>query len=180
MEEGGIRKTYMKKIKKTQVQEAAVVPTSLHTQILLTKEGLSDLKKEYKHLLEVKRPAAVERLANARGLGDLAENSEYTDSKQDLAFIDGRIAELEIVLHEAKIISNHSRKKIDVGSKVTLNIRGKKEIFTIVGEWEADPTQKKISHSSPLGKALLSRKVGDQVEVEAPAGKIVYKVVQID
>jgi len=180
LDEGGIRKIYMKKTKNIPLPHPALVPTSIHTQILLTKEGLSDLKEEYKHLVEVKRPAAVSRLANARGLGDLAENSEYTDSKQDLAFIDGRIAELEIVLHEAKIISNHSKKKIDVGSKVTLTVKGKKEMFTIVGEWEADPTQKKISHSSPLGKALLSRRVGDQVEVEAPAGRIIYKVVSID
>ena len=75
---------------------------------------------------------------------------------------------------------SHSKKKIDVGCKVTLHISGKKEIFTIVGEWEADPLQKKISHFSPLGKALLGKKVGEKVEVEAPAGKITYKILNID
>jgi transcription elongation factor GreA len=146
----------------------------------MTKEGLAELKAEYDQLLNVKRPEVVERLATARSQGDLAENSEYTAAKQDLAFIDGRIAELEVVLHEAKVISGHSKKKVDVGCKVTLTIAGKKEMFSIVGEWEADPTQKKISHSSPLGKALLGKKPGDKVEVEAPAGKVIYKIINID
>lgn len=139
-----------------------------------------ELRVEYDHLLNTKRPEVVERLANARNQGDLTENSEYTAAKQDLAFIDGRISELEAVLHEAKVISGHSKKKVDIGCKVTLTVSGKKDIFTIVGEWEADPMQKKISHSSPLGKALLGRKPGEKVEVEAPAGKIVYKILHID
>lgn len=149
-------------------------------KIMLTREGLAELKKEHGNLVNVKRPEAVSRLAVARGQGDLAENSEYTAAKQDLAFIDGRIAELELVLHEATVVVSHSKKKIDVGCKVTLHISGKKEIFTIVGEWEADPLQKKISHFSPLGKALLGKKVGEKVEVEAPAGKITYKILNID
>jgi transcription elongation factor GreA len=152
---------------------------SINKVILITKEGLKELQDEYKHLAEVKRPEAVERLANARSEGDLTENSEYTAAKQDLAFIDGRIAELKNVIAEAKVVASHPKKKIDVGCKVTLNIHGKKEIFTIVGEWEADPVQKKISHSSPLGKALLGKKIGEEAEVEAPAGKIVYKVLHI-
>lgn len=138
------------------------------------------MKKEYDQLVNEKRPDAVTRLSNARSQGDLTENSEYAAAKQDLAFIDGRIAELEIVLHEAKVISSHSTKKVDVGCKVTLVIGKKREIFTIVGEWEADPLQKKISHSSPLGKALIGKKVGEQVEVEAPAGKINYKILTIN
>ena len=149
-------------------------------KVLVTREGLTELKKEHDELVQSKRPEAVTRLANARGQGELTENSEYTAAKQDLAFIDGRIAELEQVLHEAKVVSSHSRKKVDVGCKVTLTIKGKKEIFTIVGEWEADPAQKKISHSSPLGQALMGKKPGDHVEVEAPAGKILYKIVHID
>ncbi len=149
-------------------------------KILLTKEGLEELKKEYELLVNKKRPELVDRLALARTQGDLAENSEYTSAKQDLAFIDGRIAELEQVLHEAKVVVRYSKKKVDIGCKVTLHLKGKKEIFTIVGEWEADPAQKKISHSSPLGKALIGKKVGDKVEVEAPVGKIVYKILSID
>lgn len=149
-------------------------------KIVLTKDGLKELQQEYHNLVDSKRPVAVERLANARSEGDLAENSEYSAAKQDLAFIDGRIAELKLILSEAKIVSSHSRKKVDVGCKVTLHVNGKKDIFTIVGEWEADPTEKKISHSSPLGKALLGKKPGDKVEVEAPAGKILYKILHIE
>lgn len=149
-------------------------------KILVTREGLTELKKEYDELVNSKRPELVTRLAVARSQGDLTENSEYTAAKQDLSFIDGRIAELEQVLHEAQVVVSHSKKKVDVGCKVTLHINGKKEVFTIVGEWEANPTEKKISHSSPLGKALLGKKVGEKAEVEAPAGKIVYKILHIE
>jgi transcription elongation factor GreA len=149
-------------------------------QIVLTKEGLEELKREFDELINVKRPIAVQRLSDARDLGDLSENSEYTAAKQDLAFMDGRIAELEEILHNAKVITSHSKGNVGVGSKVTVHINGKKEVFTVVGEWEADPGQKKISHESPLGKALIGKRVGDQVEVDAPAGKILYKIVSIE
>jgi transcription elongation factor GreA len=152
----------------------------LNNNILVTKDGLKHLQEEFNHLLNVKRPEAVNRLAAARSHGDLTENSEYTSAKQDLAFIDGRISELELVLHEAKVVVSHSKKAVDVGCKVTLNLGRKKEEFTIVGEWEADPLLKKISHSSPLGKALLGKKVGESVEVEAPIGKINYKILHIE
>jgi transcription elongation factor GreA len=148
-------------------------------KILLTSEGLEELKREYDTLINKKRPELVERLATARAQGDLSENSEYTAAKSDLSFMDGRIAELEMVLHEAKVVSTHSKSSIDIGCKVTLDHGKKKDTYIIVGEWEADPMQRKISHSSPLGKALLGKKVGEQVEVEAPAGKIKYQVVEI-
>ena len=149
-------------------------------KIVLTKDGLSELKREYDDLVNVKRPDAVNRLADARELGDLSENSEYAAAKQDLAFIDGRILELEEIIHGAKIVTNHTKNAVDVGCKVTLTINGKKEVFSLVGEWEADPMQKKISHSSPLGKALMGKKVGEKVEVEAPAGKVLYKILSIE
>ncbi|MBU1327410.1 transcription elongation factor GreA [Patescibacteria group bacterium] len=147
--------------------------------IVMTKQGLDELKTEFDNLVQEKRPKLVVRLADARDLGDLSENSEYAAAKQDLAFVDGRIAELGDILHAAKVITSHKRGQVDVGCKVTLHINGKKDTFTVVGEWEADPMQKKISHSSPLGKALLGKKVGDKVEVEAPAGKILYKILHI-
>lgn len=149
-------------------------------QQLLTQEGLETLKVEYEELAKVKRPLAVTRLSEAREAGDLAENSEYTDAKQDLSFIDGRIAELEEILHAAKIITVKPNGHIDIGSKVTLHVNGKKEMFHLVGEWEADPMNKKISHESPLGKALIGKHVGEQVEVEAPAGKIKYKILEVE
>lgn len=148
--------------------------------MILTPEGLKELKVEHEQLLHDKRPVAVTRLSDARGLGDLSENSEYAAAKQDLAFIDGRIAELEEITHSAKIVSTHGKSMVDVGCKVTLHINGKKEIFTVVGEWEADPSQRKISHESPLGRALMGKKSGESVEVEAPAGKILYKILHIE
>jgi len=151
-----------------------------NNHVVVTKEGLETLKGEYEELVNVKRPQAVERLATAREQGDLSENSEYTDAKQNLAFIDGRIAELEDVLHGVQVVTTHTKGQVDVGCKVTLHINGKKEEFTVVGEWEADPTERKISNESPLGKALLGKKVGEQVEVAAPAGRILYKILHIE
>ena len=148
--------------------------------MVLTPDGLKELKGEYDELVHTKRPVAVTRLSDARGLGDLSENSEYAAAKQDLAFIDGRIAELEEITRNAKVVSTHGKSTVDVGCKVTLHLKGRKEVFTVVGEWEADPSQKKISHESPLGRALMGKKPGDAVEVEAPAGKILYKILHIE
>lgn len=155
---------------------------SNNQKILLTEKGLEDLKREYHELTEKKRPGLVERMAQARELGDLTENSDYAAAKEDLAFVDGRIAELEAIVKAAKIISitKRDRKTVGLGCTVAVNIDGKKEIFTIVGEWEADPKEKKISHTSPLGKALLGKKVGEEVTVEAPVGKINYKILKIE
>ncbi|OGG11665.1 transcription elongation factor GreA [Candidatus Gottesmanbacteria bacterium RBG_13_45_10] len=151
-----------------------------NNKVVLTKDGLSELKKELDDLMNVKRPEAVKRLADARELGDLSENSEYAAAKQDLSFIDGRIIELEEIIHGAKVVTSHGKNQVDVGCKVMLTVNGKKEEFNLVGEWEADPMNKKISHSSPLGKALMGKKVGEKIEVEAPAGKVLYKILGIE
>ncbi len=150
-------------------------------KIYLTQKGLDDHKKEYDDLVKTRRAEVVERLSLAREMGDLSENAEYTAAREELAFIDGRIEELEMLLKQAVIIADagHKGKTIELGSKVTVQIKGKKEIFTLVGEWEADPTDKKISHESPLGKALIGQAVGDNIEVEAPVGKMVYTIVDI-
>lgn len=150
-------------------------------KIYLTKEGLAELKKEYDELVNIKRPNVLGHVTSARNMGDLSENAEYVAAREELTFIDGRIDELEIILKQAVVIrdaktSNHA---IKLGSTVTLHSNGKKEIFTVVGEWEADPTNKKISHESPLGKVLIGKRVGEKVQVEAPAGKITYSVVSI-
>jgi len=150
-----------------------------HNQ-LLTKEGLEELKREHKELVSIKRPAAVVRLSDAREAGDLSENSEYVSAKQDLSFMDTRISELEEIIRSAKIIRVNSNGKVDIGSKVTVHIDGRRDVFHLVGEWEADPKNRKISHESPLGKALLGKMVGDEIEVEAPAGKIKYKILEIE
>jgi transcription elongation factor GreA len=151
-------------------------------KIYLTKEGLAELKKEYDDLVKAKRPDVLTRVSQARNMGDLSENAEYVSAREELTFIDGRIDELEVILKEAVVIregvktSNHA---IKLGSTVTLHSSGKKEIFTVVGEWEADPMNKKISHESPLGKVLIGKKVGDKVHVEAPAGKITYSIIGV-
>lgn len=153
-------------------------------KIYLTQEGLADLKKEYEDLAKGKRPEILERLTQARNQGDLSENAEYVAAREELSFIDGRIEEIEELLKQATLIEDHhktasGKAKVELGSTVTLHIGSKKEIFTVVGEWEADPLDKKISHESPLGKALLGKAIGDKFEVDAPAGKISYTVVSI-
>ncbi len=151
-------------------------------KIYLTPKGFEDLKEEYKDLNDKRRPEVVERLSAAREMGDLSENAEYTAAREELAFIDGRLEELEGLLKSVEIISDtkaHSSQAVDLGSKVLVKTSGKEVLFTVVGEWEADPAEKKISHESPLGKALLGKTVGSEIEVDAPAGKMVYTVVSI-
>lgn len=151
-------------------------------KIPLTSEGLKELKEEYQELVEKKRPEAVERMVEARNLGELTEDNEYTQAKQRLTFIDGRINELEEVINRAILIDEgHGKcKEVQLGCKVTVNAGKQKRVFHLVGEWEADPASQKISHKSPLGQSLLGKKVGEKVEVEAPVGKLVYRIIEID
>jgi transcription elongation factor GreA len=150
-------------------------------KIYLTKEGIAELKKEYEKLSKAKRPEVLGRVSQARNQGDLSENAEYVAAREELSFIDGRLDELEELLKQAVLIrdSKVSNGTIKLGSKVTLHIKGKEETFMLVGEWEADPKERKISHESPLGKALIGRRVGEKIEVDAPAGKIGYSVISI-
>jgi transcription elongation factor GreA len=149
--------------------------------ILVTPEGLEQLKHEHVDLTENKRPKAVKRLANAKAEGDLSENSEYSASVEELSFIDGRISELEDIIKQAKTVIHTKNGKggVEVGSQVTVKANGRSVVFSIVGEWEADPKLQKISHSSPLGKALIGKNKGDKVEVEAPVGKVMYQIVEV-
>src|ERR1035437_2372317 len=151
-------------------------------KIYLTKEGLQELKKEYEELSKIKRPDILSRVSQARSMGDLSENAEYVAARDELSFIDGRIDELEELVKQAVLIQDsHStgNSAIKLGSTVTVTVKGKKEVFTVVGEWEADPKDKKISHESPLGKALIGKKVGEKVEVEAPAGILGYTIISV-
>ena len=153
-------------------------------KIYLTKEGLENLKKEFEELSKKKRPEVLEMVSQARNQGDLAENAEYQAAREELSFIDGRIDELEEMLKQAVIIEDtshgHGKKTVDLGTTVTLHVGSKKIIYKVVGEWEADPALQKISHESPLGKALMGKSVGEKVEVEAPAGKVNYTIVSIE
>jgi transcription elongation factor GreA len=151
-------------------------------KIYLTKEGLEELKKEFHQLSKVKRPEVLERVSQARSMGDLSENAEYAAAREELSFVDGRLDELEELIKQAVLIQDtHSKgnQTVKLGSTVTVTAKGKKEVFTVVGEWEADPHDKKISHQSPLGKALMGKSVGEKVEVEAPAGKVVYTISSV-
>lgn len=139
--------------------------------IKITKNGLEALQKELDELVKVKRPKLVDRLSYARSQGDLAENSDYSNAKEELEFLDGRISEIENVIKNAEVIK---------GAKITVKLNGKEFLYEIVGEWEADPMKKKISHTSPLGLALFGKKVGEKVEVEAPAGKVIYEILAIE
>lgn len=152
-------------------------------KIFLTQSGLDDLRKEYEELSKVKRPEIVERVSAARDMGDLSENAEYSAAREELSFIDGRIDELEDLLKQAQVVkedtTNGTHQYIVIGSKVVLKVNNKQEDFTVVGEWEADPIEKKISHESPLGKALIGKHVGETVEVAAPAGKVLYTIISV-
>lgn len=148
--------------------------------IQITKQGFKSLQGELDTLSNEKRPKLVERLAFARTQGDLAENSDYQNAKDELEFLDGRISELEEVLKQAVIVAARSKSgQVSFGTKVTVKTNGKKLLFEIVGEWEADPANSRISHTSPLGQALVGKKVGDKVQVEAPAGKLTYEILNI-
>ncbi|MCJ7805450.1 transcription elongation factor GreA [Patescibacteria group bacterium] len=150
-------------------------------QVQLTKEGFQELKVELEKLVEVKRPRLVERISNARQQGDLSENSDYANAKEELEFLDGRIDELEGVIKNAQIVHGNGKKEgIGIGTKVTLKANGKSNVFEIVGDWEADPINKKISPDSPLGMALVGKKIGEKVSVEAPAGKVTYEILAIE
>ncbi len=152
-------------------------------KIYLTKDGLADLKKEYEELTKVKRPEVVTRVSDARNQGDLSENAEYVAAREELSFIDGRIDELEELLKQVSLIEEGGSKNgsaVALGSEVTLKINDKQEVYRVVGEWEADPAEKKISHESPLGKALIGKQIGESIEVEAPAGKIHYTIVSVN
>lgn len=155
---------------------------NMNTKIQLTKKGQEELKSELSGLRDVKRPKLVDRLSNARSQGDLSENSDYQSAKEELEFLDGRIEELENVLKNAVVISESTKNGsgISVGTKVTVRVSGREVAFDIVGEWEADPMNKKISHDSPLGLALLGKNKGDKVEVEAPAGKVLYEILAVE
>lgn len=154
-----------------------------NNQVFLTKDGFKDLQEELNLLQKKKRPKLIKRVARARSFGDLSENAEYSNAREELAFIEGRIEELEELIAKAKVIrdqgSGGKRGIVGLGCKVTLRVGRKEHIYEVVGEWEADPIKKKISHNSPLGKALLGKKKGDKVEIEAPAGRIIYEIKRI-
>ena len=152
-------------------------------ETILTQDGLKKLEEELENLKSVKRREVAERIKVAIGYGDISENSEYEDAKNEQAFIEGRIITLEKMLRNARIINND---EIDVdlvgiGSRVVVEDieYGDHVEYSIVGTAESNPSENKISNESPLGKAILGQRKGTVVEVNVPAGNIQYKIVDI-
>ena len=150
----------------------------------LTKEGYQKLQDELDYLRKVKRQEVANRLHEAMEGGELIENAEYEAAKNEQAFVEGRIQELDILLASAKIIEDNGVKKrsdgVQLGSKVTIKEGNfEPETFTIVGMAEANPREGKISNESPIGKAILGHKVGDSVKVETPGGTYTVKILKI-
>lgn len=150
----------------------------------LTKEGYQKLQEELDHLRTTKRQEVAERLHEAMEGGELIENAEYEAAKNEQAFVEGRIQELELLLATAQIIEENGKHKktdaIQVGTKVTIKEGNfEAETFTIVGAAEANPREGKISNESPIGKAILGHKAGDSVKVETPGGTYNVKIIKV-
>jgi len=152
-------------------------------EVILTQEGLKKLEEELEHLKSVKRREVAERIKVAIGYGDISENSEYEDAKNEQAFIEGKIMTLEKMLRNARIINSDEIDidMVSVGATVIVQDMefGDTIEYTIVGRAESDPFENKISNESPVGKAILGKKKGAVVDVTVPAGIIQYKIVDI-
>ena len=146
----------------------------------LSKDGLEKLRSELDEMVSVKRPEVANRIHDAKEHGDLSENAEYEDAKNEQAFVEGRIQTLEALIKNATIIDeNHSTDHVQIGSTVAVESPDGKERFTIVGSAEAKPAEGRISNESPVGRALLGKKKGEKVVVKVPAGDFTYKIVGI-
>jgi transcription elongation factor GreA len=152
-----------------------------NSAVYVTHDGLKKLEDELEHLRTVKRQEVAQRLHEAMEDGELIENAEYEAAKNEQAFVEGRILELEHMLAQAQVIEpGKSTGVVGIGSTVVIQENGKSaETYTIVGAAEANPREGLISNESPLGQSLLDHKVGDEVEVRAPAGTLRFRIVKI-
>ena len=152
-------------------------------EVILTPEGLMNLEKELEYLRTTKRREVADRIKQAIEFGDITDNSEYEDAKNEQAFVEGRIATLEKMLRNARLIEgpDGDHDEVAVGSRVILKDLdlGDVEEYTIVGSAEANPSKQRISNESPVGRAVLGKAVGSVVEVLVPAGTVKYQVLQI-
>lgn len=148
--------------------------------VIVTDEGLLKLKEELKDLETNRRPIVIERIQAARSLGDLSENSEYDDARNEQSFVEGRIRELRDMIKHAKVMTKKASNGIvDLGSIIECQIEDDKETYELVGSAEADPIKGKISIDSPLGRELIGKKQDDKIIVNAPAGRLTYEIVTI-
>ncbi len=155
-------------------------------ETLVTKEGLKKLKEELETLKTIRRKEVAQRLKEAISYGDLSENSEYEEAKNEQAFVEGRIIELEEKIKHARIITegkSGSGKEVSIGSTVTIRRTEKEsdepETYTIVGATEADPFKQKISNESPIGRGLLGRRKGETVTIQTPSGVVEYEIQKV-
>jgi transcription elongation factor GreA len=146
----------------------------------ISKERLEELKQELADLKTKKRIEIAERLKTAKDYGDLSENAEYSEARDEQAKVESRIAELEEVVKNAVTTRNECRDAVCVGCTVTVKKDGALMSYLIVGTYEAKPEERKISDESPLGKAFMGKKIGDTVVVATPAGSITYEIVKIE
>jgi transcription elongation factor GreA len=153
------------------------------TEIVLTEEGLKQLQDEVAYLSTVKREEVAERIRAARDFGDITENSEYDDAKNEQAMLEHRISTLQEKLRRARVIkdSEIDTEKVSVGSTVTLRDvdAGEIRIYTLVGSAEADPSKARLSNESPVGQAIIGRRVGDVLTVPVPVGSLHYEILAI-
>jgi len=148
---------------------------------LITREGLEKLKKELDYLKNTRRHEIAERIERAKELGDLSENAEYSEAKDEQAFNEGRVLEIEEVLKKLTVVENKSKgETIGLGSKVSVEYNGKQKEFSLVSFNEVDLEQNKISNESPLGQALIGKKAGDEVTVLTPSGQVKYKILKVE
>lgn len=147
----------------------------------LTQQGFDELKKEYSELKDKKIPEIANRIDEAKQQGDLSENAEYHQAKEDMAWAQGRLVELNYILDNASILEkNTTNGTVDIGSTVKFkNAQGKEKEYTIVGAQEADPMNGLISNESPIGKAFLNAKKGDKVMADMPSGKQEFEILDI-
>jgi len=148
----------------------------------LTPEGKRKLEEELEYLSTVKRKELAERLHVAVKQGDLSENADYIQAKEEQGFVEGRIRTIQALLRNVVLIEEQVGGAVRLGSKITVSEDGvdERETFMMVGPAEADPTKGRISNVSPLGQALLGKKVGDRVTIQAPAGEMVFEIVAIE
>lgn len=144
----------------------------------ITREGQQELEAELE-TLKSRRGAIADKIAEARDYGDLSENAEYDAAREEQGLVESRIAEIEDVLLNAEIITASRSSKVSLGSKVELKIDSKTVVYHIVGPVEADPLEGKISNESPIGVALMGKKVGEKVTITTPKGNIHYEIVKI-
>ncbi len=151
--------------------------------IVLTAEGYDKLLEELEHLTNMRRREVASRIKSAIEFGDISENSEYDDAKNEQAFIEGRISQINDVLAKASLIDKKkvTTKMVSIGSRVKLlDVEENEEFeYRLVGSVEADPENHKISNESPVGQAILGRKAGETIKVEVPSGTIEYRIIEI-